>query len=395
MHLKDILLFTMFLCLFPSQGRAQKQQFVVTLDAGHGGTDYGAVGKKTNEKTITLDVAKRLGALIAEYCPDAKVVYTRTSDTFIPLADRAQIANRAASDLFISIHVNSVDRRNRNRTKIEGCQVYTLGLHKTAENLAVAKRENAVIELETQDTERYAGFDPNSLESDIVYELSQTHRMDQSIELADAVHTQLVSFAHREPKGVRQAGFWVLWATSMPSILVELDFICNPEAENYLKSTSGRQEMAEAVYNAFASYYNTYAPTLLGRDIALAPALAPSVNDKFELLAEETETSEHQNDKLPASDSTVRADTVTAPTSSQPIWKIQILASASQLPSSSSELRGLDNVSYYKDSSLYKYTVGEYASLDEAKTEISKVRQKFPQAFIIEIVDGKRVSFTK
>ena len=171
--------------------------------------------------------------------PEVKVVYTRDNDKYIQLNERAAIANKANSDLFISIHLNSVDKRNRNRTNLAGCEVYTLGLHKTSENLAVAKRENSVIELEADHTEKYAGFDLNSLESDIVFELSQNKRLDQSIEFADAVHSELVRVAGRAPRGVRQAGFLVLWATSMPSVLVELDFICNPRAERFLMSDNG------------------------------------------------------------------------------------------------------------------------------------------------------------
>lgn len=218
------------LCLFCilSALIASARDFVITLDAGHGGHDYGALGKTTNEKTITLSVVKQLGKLIEKNLSDVKVVYTRDTDVFIPLAERAEISNHAGSDLFMSVHINSVDKRNRNRTSIEGCQVYTLGLHKTDENLEVAKRENSVMELEDDHTAKYAGFDPNSLESDIIFELSQSKRLDQSIEFADEIHRQLVNISGRAPKGVRQAGFWVLWATSAPAVLVELDFICNP-----------------------------------------------------------------------------------------------------------------------------------------------------------------------
>lgn len=180
------------------------------------------------------------------------MVYTRDTDVFIPLAERAEISNHAGSDLFMSVHINSVDKRNRNRTSIEGCQVYTLGLHKTDENLEVAKRENSVMELEDDHTAKYAGFDPNSLESDIIFELSQSKRLDQSIEFADEIHRQLVNISGRAPKGVRQAGFWVLWATSAPAVLVELDFICNPRSEKYLASETGQEEMVAALYNAFA-----------------------------------------------------------------------------------------------------------------------------------------------
>lgn len=235
-----------------------KQPFTVVIDPGHGGRDYGCMGRNANEKTIVLDVAKRLGSLIAQQYPDVKIIYTRDSDRFIPLNDRALIANRAHADLFISIHVNSVDKRTRGRDKIHGASVYTLGLHRTDDNLAVAMRENSVIELENDFSETYQGFDPTSSESYIIFELTQNMYQRNSIELAESIRNELVSGAGRADKGVLQSGFLVLRATSMPSVLVELDFICNPEAERFMNSTEGRQKMAQSLANAFAGYYERH-----------------------------------------------------------------------------------------------------------------------------------------
>jgi len=201
-------------------------RFTLCLDPGHGGKDFGCIGARTNEKTIVLQVAKRLNRLIEKHLKDyVDVVLTRSDDRFITLQGRAEVANRNHSDLFVSIHVNSVAKSNKRRKSIAGCQVYTLGLHKTAENLAVAKRENSAMEMESDHEARYASFDPNSLEGDILMEFAQSQRLDRSIEFADAVHRNLSSHADRQQMGVRQAGFWVLWATSMPAVLVELDFI--------------------------------------------------------------------------------------------------------------------------------------------------------------------------
>jgi N-acetylmuramoyl-L-alanine amidase len=245
-----------------------KAKFTLCLDPGHGGKDYGCIGDKTNEKTIVLNVATRVKQLINKHLADyVNVVMTRDADYYVTLQGRADIANQNHSDLFISVHVNSVAKTNAHRTTIAGCQVYTLGLHKSAENLAVAKRENAAMEMEPDHKERYGDFDPNSLEGDILFELTQSKRMDQSIELADAIHNNLSTTASRKQMGVRQAGFWVLWATSMPAVLVELDFICNPESEAYLDSEKGCDQMAEAIYNAIGSYLNTYGPSLLGRPV--------------------------------------------------------------------------------------------------------------------------------
>lgn len=237
-------------------GEHDMRPFTLVLDPGHGGKDFGCIGKLTNEKTIVLDVARRLGRLIDKRMSDSvDVVYTREDDRFISLQDRAAKANDADGDLFISIHVNSLDRRNRNRAKIHGASVYTVGLHKSESNLAVAMRENAVIELEGEDAEEtYQGFDPNSTESYIIFELSQSAHLQSSLEMATLVQNALVDKAGRADMGVRQAGFWVLWATGMPSVLVELDFICNPQAEKFLNSASGRQKCAEALYDAFREY---------------------------------------------------------------------------------------------------------------------------------------------
>lgn len=248
--------------------KSGKAKFSLCLDPGHGGKDFGCIGKKTNEKTIVLRVSNRVKELVNKHLGEyAEVVMTRDKDIFIPLQERANIANSAHSDLFISVHVNSVALSNKKRATLAGCQVYTLGLHKTAENLAVAKRENAAMEMEQNHKEKYADFDPDSLEGDILFELTQSKRMDQSIELADAIHNNLALTASRNKMGVRQAGFWVLWATSMPAVLVELDFICNPNCEEYLDSEKGCDEMAKSIYNAFSAYLNTYGPALLNREV--------------------------------------------------------------------------------------------------------------------------------
>lgn len=238
-----------------SLAEAPENPFVVVLDAGHGGHDQGCRGNTQKEKDITLDVVTRTGKLLENALGDSiKVVYTRYDDTFIPLTERAAIANDAAADLFISVHVNSIDRRSRGREKVHGASVYTVGLHKSDANLAVAMRENAVIELENDYTETYQGFDPNSSESYIIFELTQNRHMEKSVEFASLVQSGLVDHAGRADKGVRQAGFLVLWATRMPSVLIELDFICNREAENFLASDSGRRKCAEAIAEAVKEY---------------------------------------------------------------------------------------------------------------------------------------------
>lgn len=233
---------------------ASARDFVLVIDAGHGGKDVGARGVKAYEKNINLAVAKLFGEKVRKECDDVKVVYTRDNDTFVTLSDRADIANKAGGDLFVSIHVNSVARKNRKRRTIAGAEVYTLGLHRSEDNLAVAMRENSVMSLEADQSETYQGFDPESSESYIIFELSQSLYMDKSIEMAELVQRSLVENASRADKGVKQAGFWVLWATSMPSILIELDFISNPTQEKYLASSKGQRELADAIFEGFITY---------------------------------------------------------------------------------------------------------------------------------------------
>lgn len=373
------------------------RDFVVTLDAGHGGKDYGAIGEITNEKTVTLAVVRQLGSLIEKNLEDVHVVYTRDTDIFIPLNDRARISNDAGTDLFISVHINSVDRRNRNRRSIEGCQVYSLGLHKSAENLAVAKRENSVMELEADHTEKYADFDPNSLESDIIFELSQNKRLDQSIEFADAVHKELVGTAGRQPKGVRQAGFWVLWATSAPSVLIELDFICNPKSERYLHSSDGQKRMVTAIYNAFCSYLNTYGSGIVGRKIQEAKAIhlepAQEVNYPEELLPKKSDDFKAEPKK--ALEAPQRSGIPMVESDSEEQYFIQILSSAQLLSPESNELKGMKDVSVYRDHGSNKYVVGPYRSLQEAKKKVKSVKKSFPECFIVTMRDGVRTGFYK
>lgn len=231
-------------------------KFTVVLDPGHGGKDIGCKGKKATEKDITLKVAKLLGEKIDKHLSDqVEVVFTRKTDKYLTLQERADVANDARGDLFISIHVNSVDKKSRNRTTVQGTSVYTCGLHKSDNNLSVAMRENAVIELEPDYTTTYQGFDPNSSESYIIFELTQNRHLYQSVDFASVAQNKLVTVAGRVDKDVRQAGFWVLWATSMPAVLVELDFICNPKQESFLASKDGQEKCAEALYQAFKEYY--------------------------------------------------------------------------------------------------------------------------------------------
>ena len=224
--------------------------YTLVIDAGHGGKDPGAQIKTAKEKNINLAVALAFGKLVEQNCKDVKVVYTRKTDVFVALDQRANIANRAKADLFVSIHTNATAAKVGPR----GAETYTLGMHRAADNLAVAKRENSVITLESNYQKKYEGFDPNSSESYIIFELIQDKNMESSVKLAGLIQKQFRTTAKRVDKGVHQAGFLVLRETSMPSVLVELGYINNTSEAAYLTSKSGVNALAKSLYNAFVAY---------------------------------------------------------------------------------------------------------------------------------------------
>ena len=226
--------------------------FTVVIDAGHGGHDAGAIGlvKGVKEKDLNLTVAKRLAMKIQQNHPDVKVVLTRETDVFLPLQQRADIANKNHADLFISIHTNAAENR-----KAQGAETFILGTDRMEDNLDVAMRENAVMKLEDDQTV-YQGFDPNSIESYIIFELMQNQYMDNSLVFAELVQNQFVGTLHRANRGVRQAAFWVLLQSACPSVLVEMGFVSNAEEEKWLASEDGKNSIANGIYTAFQQYYN-------------------------------------------------------------------------------------------------------------------------------------------
>lgn len=250
-NLSKFLYIVLFFAIIPivSWANAEKRNFTLVIDAGHGGHDAGAVGAYSKEKDINLRVALAFGKLVEENCPDVKVIYTRKRDVFIPLQTRADIANRNKADLFISVHTNALPAGRL----AYGSETYTLGMARANANLAVAKRENSVITLESDYKSTYKGFDPNKAESYVIFEFMQDKFMKQSVDLASAIQKQYVN-AGRPNKGVHQAGFLVLRNTSMPSVLTELGFITTPAEENYLNSERGTTELSRSIYNGFLTY---------------------------------------------------------------------------------------------------------------------------------------------
>ena len=351
------------------------KDFVVVIDAGHGGRDAGALGNRAKEKDINLGVALKLGRLIRNNVQGVKVVYTRDKDVYLTLQERANIANRVEGDLFISIHTNSIDKKSPNRKTVAGASTWTLGLHRSKENLEVAKRENSVIYLENDFSTRYEGFDPNSTESYIIFEFMQYKHMEQSINFASDIQHEFVSEAGRVDRGVRQAGFWVLAKTSMPAVLVELDFICNPTQEKFLSSESGQTKMARAIYNAFVKYKSDYdRKQNVGKsvDIPSAPSASASKGDS------------------PAESSASKVSEQDDP-SGVTYYKVQFMALPRKLPANSREFKGLSPVEYYREDGMYKYTYGKSTDRDEIQKQYKRVKSLFRDAFVIKIRDGKRV----
>lgn len=248
-------LFLLWLSIsFAAVANAAKDKFTLVIDAGHGGNDAGAIGKISKEKNINLNVALAFGRYVENNCPDVRVIYTRKTDVFIPLHERANIANKNKADLFISIHTNALPKGRIAR----GLETYTLGINRAADNFDVAKRENSVILIEKDYKQRYEGFDPRSSESYIMFEFMQDRNMEQSVVLAKAVQQRTCSAAGRPNKGVKQAGFLVLRETSMPSCLIELGFITTPDEERYLNTKSGIDALGKGIYQAFLDYKKKY-----------------------------------------------------------------------------------------------------------------------------------------
>lgn len=375
----------LIILLLPILSHARTEgDYVIMIDAGHGGKDAGALGRRTNEKTINLAVAKKLRDLVNARMKDAKVEMTRDGDYFVTLKERPSLANRKHADIFVSIHANSIDKKSPMHSSINGAAVYTLGLKKSETNLNLAMRENSVMTLEPDYSTTYAGFDPSSAESYIAFEMMQLSNMDQSIELAEAVQNELVRTAGRKNNGVRQAPFWVLVGTTMPAILVELDFICNPAMEKFMDSEQGQDKLALAIYKGIERFR--------GISSTGKVHVIPTTSDirRAEQRTEENNaTQELSGGSSVGVTETNRPDNNTS--SDEIILKVQFLTSPTKLKEKDSRLKGLTPIDFYMDGSTYKYTYGAFGSQAEASAELKKVKKLFPDAFIIKTRDGKRI----
>jgi N-acetylmuramoyl-L-alanine amidase len=376
---------------FSIQANIRDNAFVLVIDPGHGGKDAGAIGRKGKEKDINLAVSSLLGKYITAKHPDVKLIYTRNRDVFIGLNERADIANKANANLFISIHTNAVERRN---SQIKGCEVFTFGLSRSEENLEVAKRENAVILLEDNYKQKYENFDPHSSESYIIFEFMQNKFVEQSVNFASIIQKQLVRTANRRNRGVKQAEYLVLRKSSMPRVLVELDFISNPEAESYLLSRKGQETLALAISNAFTEYKKDF--DRKSNTLASAPVSKNRKNAQTNIVPEEAYTPDERErtnvldvvDELKGPDvNPVQKGNANG----NIVYKVQILTSPKKLPEKSRELKGY-KADYYIEKNLYKYTYGESSDWKEINRVHKKIVKDFKDAFIVRFKDGEKVS---
>ena len=395
---------------------AANKQFTLVVDAGHGGNDYGAPGKVTNEKTLTLRFALAFGRLVEQKCPDVKVIYTRKTDKFVELYRRAEIANQAKADLFISFHINALPKGRIAR----GFQTYTLGTSKRTgkktgviENLEVAKRENAVIYLEKDYQQTYHGYDPNSPESNIMFEFIQDKNMENSVELAKYMQKYVCEATGRQDMGAQQDNLAVLRLSSMPGCLIELGFISTRDEEQYMNSKAAESQYARGVFNAFLAYRkrhggNITIPYMQAPAEERKPQVSnPVVQQDTAVIVEQPVAEEPQLEVKPIQ--TVQPiakqepqpevkpvakpepQPVAKPAEDAPVFKVQILVSSSRLRSTDARFKGLSGVASYQEGGMFKYTVGNSTDYQEIYQLRKSVLDKFPQAFIVAFKDGVRM----
>lgn len=390
---------------------ADDRKFVLVIDAGHGGHDAGAVGSFMKEKDINLNTALAFGQYVERNCQDVKVVYTRTKDVFVPLHRRAEIANRNHADVFISIHTNALPAGRIAR----GVETYTMGMRRADEKLSAAQRENSVITIEEDYEEHYAGYDPNSPESAIMFEFIHDKNMAKSVELAKHVQREVCSSAARPNKGVKQDVFLVLRETSMPACLIELGYISTPDEEQFLSNKANTDRLAYGIYNAFVAYKNEHS---FGNDSdshnagnnrheavsRSAADNAPADRDKKEERKEKKKTEGDKdlperrtaNDGDDAPYVRQKPDTQdSGDREAKTVFKVQFLTGPRVLPEGAPQFKGLKNVSHYKDGNVVKFTVGEFATVAEAARMKNEIKASFPDAFVIAMKDGKRIDLNK
>lgn len=382
----------------PLMGQNTKKPFKVVIDAGHGAHDPGCVGSQLNEKDVNLSMALKVGKLISDNCPDVQVIYTRKTDVFVELYRRAQIANDAHADLFISIHCNAVESPQAN-----GVETFVMGLAKSEANQAVARKENAAILKEKNYQNNYDGFEPNSPESNVIFSLYSSAYLNNSIILASKVQKNLLSTSHFTDRGVKQAGYWVLYKVAMPSILIELGFLSNPDDQAFLAQQSNQNREAAAIYNAFVDYIATVNGSSY-KHLPISPASPEANNSVSEKPATEGKPAETSKPAVTSKPETKKEDPAKETASSIAAistevvpeadvrFKVQFLTSPTKLSANDTRLQGLPSVSCYQENGVWKYTAGNETNYQSAINIQNTVKEKYGDAFMIAFQGDKKIS---
>ena len=372
-----------FVCLFitffavPANAQKDGKTFKVVIDAGHGGKDPGCLGTYSKEKDVALDVALKTGKLISENCPNVKVIYTRSTDVFVELYNRAKIANNNHADLFISFHCNANDNHSAH-----GVETFVMGLDKSEKNLAVARMENSAMLKEEGYKEHYAGFNPDSPESAVMFSLYSSAYLNNSILLADKVQKNLVGTTHLLDRGVKQAPYWVLWSVSMPSILIEMGFLSNPTEEKYLTDEQHKKDIANAIYRGFVSYYTQQTGNrVVVDDSKESPKPEPNPQNPITDDNSVNNLSDNQSDKKESDEKAAIANTPVNPDGVR--FVVQFMATPENIPLTDKRFKTIPDVNRYFEGGLWKYTAGNEKDLASAKKIMQEIKAKYPDAFVI------------
>lgn len=394
---KKITLLLALMCMLVVTAFAANKRFTLVIDPGHGGHDAGARGAISMEKNINLTVALRFGKYVEQNMPEVRVIYTRKQDVFIPLHERANIANRANADLFISVHTNALPAGKVAR----GFETYTLGMHRAKDNLDVAMRENSVISMEKGFEQTYEGFDPKSSESYIIFEFIQGKNMERSVELARMIQRSVCDGGCRPDKGVHQAGFLVLRETSMPGCLIELGFITTPDEERLLNDNAKVDDIAKGIYEAFAKYKNKYDRSVsvpyraADRQESTLPKIVPdSYKEEAENRRVKKQEPVRRTRVSKTDDSDRKADTVASQSRNAPkdapVFKLQIFVGNRNLRKGDAHFKGETEFDSFQEGNLVKYTLGASTNYNEIYRLRKEKMEKFPEAFIIAFKNGEK-----
>ncbi len=423
--LKKITLILTLLCMLVLTATGANRRFTLVIDPGHGGHDAGALGAISKEKNINLSVALQFGKYVERNMPDVRVIYTRKTDVFVSLKERANIANRANADLFISVHTNALPAGKVAR----GFETYTLGMHRAKDNLDVAMRENSVISMEAGYQQTYQGFDPRSSESYIIFEFIQGKNMERSVELARNIQRKVCNSANRPDKGVHQAGFLVLRETSMPSCLIELGFITTADEEKLLNDAGRVDDIARGIYEGFAQYRNKYDKSISvpyraadTESVSVARIVSDKKQEQPERRSEDVDTAPRrtvkqvetrvekartvqQNRRQNQQDKPAQQNRQTqqsrqaqqnkpaqqkADVADAPVFKLQIFVSNRTLRKGDAHFKGETGYDSFQEGNMVKYTMGASTNYNEIYRLRKSLAEKFPEAFIIAFKNGKK-----